>query len=125
MSDAIPERSFSQDARQMLFLALIAAIEAGEAEVCSVRIAEAAMRSLATDAPDDLSTRLTDEGIEFGSREHLDSVRPLPIAASAQETLRRLSANGETTPVTTAEILNELQRTDPRVAAWLAAVTRQ
>lgn len=120
------ERTFSSETRQALFWALLVAHCAGETTVTRNRIVSALLRApsiaeshIAHEAPqtpsfDDCVRRIREElarsGYELGSREHLASVRPLPIEENVQSLLRAVAQNGGEGEVTPLELLSELSR---------------
>lgn len=58
-------------------------------------------------------------GFEFGSREHLASVQPLPIDSAVRPTLDAIMLDQTDSAVTPLELWLQLMRADPQLAAKL------
>ena len=148
MTLPVSERRYSAEARQALFWALLVARCAGEEHVTSGRIASAVLRSgsaaaycekaqflparlvAAADEPGVMGSdecrgaverAIAQAGFEIGSREHLASVRPIPIEAVAQQVINALPSAAGAREITSLELLLAMIRVDTSLRARLSS----
>ena len=141
-------RRLSTETKRVMFWALSAARCAGETHVTSGRIASAAFTTpsvaafceeahlscahlaAAADGPGVMATaecqriaeqQLAEKGIPIGSREHLDSVRPLPHEPTARAVVHAVWSAADERAITPLELLLALIRADESLRARLAS----
>jgi TDG/mug DNA glycosylase family protein len=86
-----------------------------------IRAIEGSQKTPFADAMRGMEAELEHKGMAFGSKEHLESVRPRPLEPSVLTAFNTVMHRQDDAPMTLLEFLLEMMRNDPELTANLAA----